>query len=176
MTDPPYVLHDEARTVVRDAIVELCREKDWALLSLHVRTNHVHAVVSADREPGRLMSELKSRASRDLNRTGTDTNAKRWTRHGSTRHLFDETSVTRAIDYTLNQQGTRMAFYDAQKAAHEVIALCDASPPLTLCAAPCEGACRCDRTHPVVDHFADVREKVERENEVLQNPDKLEGA
>ena len=112
MTEPPYVLEESARTVVRDAIVDLCREKGWTLLALHVRTNHVHAVISADREPGRLMSDLKSRASRNLNRAGTDINTKRWTRHGSTRHLFDDTSVAAAVAYTLDEQGSPMATYD----------------------------------------------------------------
>ncbi len=112
MTDPPYVLSDPARAIVRDSIVELCQKKDWKLLALHVRTNHVHVVVSADREPGRLMSDLKARASRDLNRSGTDTNLKRWTRHGSTRHLFDEDSVVAAVAYTLDEQGPPMAVYD----------------------------------------------------------------
>lgn len=58
MTGPPYILGETARTIVRDAIVELCKEANWTLLALHVRTNHVHVVLSAEREPGRLMSDL----------------------------------------------------------------------------------------------------------------------
>ena len=111
MAAPPYVLTEPARTVVRDALVGLCQEKNWALLALHVRTNHVHAVVSADREAGRLMSDLKARASRELNRAGSDANPRRWTRHGSTRHLFNEASVAAAIAYTLDEQGPPMATY-----------------------------------------------------------------
>src|SRR5262249_41930154 len=42
MTEPPYLLHEGARTIVRDAIVEMCAEKGWTLTALHVRTNHVH--------------------------------------------------------------------------------------------------------------------------------------
>ena len=123
MTDPPYVLEETARTIVRDAIAGYCQEKNWKLLALHVRTNHVHLVVSADREPGRLMSDLKARASRELRRSGTDANDKRWTRHGSTRHLFDEASVAAAVAYTLDEQGVSMAIYDPrphERAAHEV--------------------------------------------------------
>ena len=58
------------------------------------------------------MSDLKARASRELNRTGTDANDKRWTRHGSTRHLFDDASVAAAVAYTLDEQGSPMAVYD----------------------------------------------------------------
>src|SRR4051794_5003485 len=52
MTEPPYILGESARRIVRDAIVDICTEKGWTLRALHVRSNHVHVVVSADREPG----------------------------------------------------------------------------------------------------------------------------
>jgi REP element-mobilizing transposase RayT len=117
MVDPPYVLEDTARTIARDAIVAYCEEKNWTLLALHVRTNHVHLVLSAERELGRLMSDLKARASRELNRSGTDSNAKRWTRHGSTRHLFDDAAVDAAVAYTLDEQGPAMAVFDSR--SHE---------------------------------------------------------
>lgn len=60
------------------------------------------------------MSDLKARASRELNRQGADSNSKRWTRHGSTRYLLDEESVARAIRYTLEEQGSPMATYDGR--------------------------------------------------------------
>lgn len=53
MVEPPYVLNEAAREIVRNAIVDLCREKEWKLMALHVRSNHIHAVISAEREPGR---------------------------------------------------------------------------------------------------------------------------
>ena len=112
MNEPPYALHERARIIVRDAMVDLCQEKGWKLLAIHVRSNHVHCVISAEREPGRLMSDLKARASRELNRLLVDSQTKRWTRHGSTRHLFDDASVAAASTYTLDQQGPVMAVYD----------------------------------------------------------------
>jgi hypothetical protein len=72
MNHPAYVLDLARRTIVRDAIIDISTEKHWDLLALHVRTNHVHVVIRADREPGRLMSDLKARASRDLNRAELD--------------------------------------------------------------------------------------------------------
>jgi len=113
MTQPPYALDAPRRVVVCEAIVELCRAKAWGLLALHVRSNHVHVVISADREPGRLMSDIKSRASRELTRAGFETAERiRWTRHGSTRHLFKQSVVEEKVEYTLCQQGERMAWYD----------------------------------------------------------------
>ena len=113
MKAPPFSLDATQREITRDSIIAICQEKIWRLLALHVRTNHVHLVVSADREPGRLMSDIKARASRDLNGFNLKTSI-RWTRHGSTRHLFDEASVSAAIAYTLYEQGPPMAIYDGR--------------------------------------------------------------
>ena len=55
----------------------------------------------------------RARATRELNRAGVDARERRWTRHGSTRHLFDEASVAGAVSYTLDEQGERMEIYDA---------------------------------------------------------------
>ncbi len=116
MSQPPYVLDAPQRRIVLDGLVSLCREKAWTLHAAHVRSNHMHLVVTADREAGRLMSDLKARASRDLTRAGFDfVGRTRWTRHGSTRHLFDMAAVADKIDYTLNEQGQRMACYDARE-------------------------------------------------------------
>ena len=116
MKQPAYTMQAREREIVRDAIVELCREKGWRLLAVHVRSNHVHVVVAAERDAGRVMSDMKAGASRALTRAGFDDSArKRWTRHGSTLHLFDEATVADKIDYTLNRQGAPMAFYDGTK-------------------------------------------------------------
>ena len=102
-----------------------------------------------------MRSSLNSRASRELNRAGTDTNTRRWTRHGSTRRLFDDKSVAAAVAYTLDEQGPPMATHDPrpQRAAHEVSAIIVPNPPtptscadgsgnaLTSCAAQDAGGC-----------------------------------
>ena len=66
MVQPPYVMSAAERSVVCKAIVGLALDRGWRLLAVHVRTNHVHVVVTADRDPGRIMSDMKGRASRDL--------------------------------------------------------------------------------------------------------------
>src|SRR5262245_55453429 len=106
MKQSPYTMSAAERDIVCKAIVELSREKGWMLSAVHVRNNHVHAVVTAERDPGRIMSDMKARASRNLNKAGFgDPNRRRWTRHGSTKHLFLRDEVTDKIDYTLNRQG-----------------------------------------------------------------------
>jgi len=113
MVQAPYLLDEARREVVRNAIVALAEQKQWRLFALHVRSNHVHAVISADRDPDRLMSELKARASKELTAAGFEnSDRKRWTRHGSTLHLFDETTVREKIAYALHEQGKPMAIFD----------------------------------------------------------------
>lgn len=112
MLEPGYTMSAAERQIVCKAIVELAREREWFLWAVHVRTNHAQIVVSADRDPGRLMSEMKARASRDLTRAGFGTpQQRRWTRHGSTLHLYREEQISAKIHYTLDEQGERMACY-----------------------------------------------------------------
>jgi REP element-mobilizing transposase RayT len=112
MTEPAYTMEPVEREIVRNAIVDLAVERRWLLLAVRVRSNHVHVVVSAEREPERIMGDLKARASRDLSFAGFDSvERRRWTRHGSTRHLFEEEHVEAAIRYALDEQGERMAWY-----------------------------------------------------------------
>jgi REP element-mobilizing transposase RayT len=112
MTQPAYFMSAAERDIVCQAIVDLARDRQWHLLAVHVRTNHVHVVLAADRDPGRIMAEMKARASRDLTRAGHGSaERRRWTRHGSTQHLFRETDVEGKVRYTLDGQGERMAHY-----------------------------------------------------------------
>ncbi len=112
MVQPPYVMSRAEREIVCKAIVDLARNRGWLLSAIHVRSNHVHVVVSVERDAGRVMSDMKARASRELTLAGFDNAARRrWTRHGSTLHLFHEEEVEAKIRYTLDQQGERMAWY-----------------------------------------------------------------
>ncbi len=116
MTQPAYVMSAPERDIVCKAFVELCQERGWHLWAAHIRSNHVHVVLSGDGDPDRMMSDLKGRASRNLNRSGFDSaERKRWTRHGSTKHLFRNEDVEARIRYTLDEQGERMAWYAEQR-------------------------------------------------------------
>ena len=115
MTQPPYIMSTRERDIVCKAIIELAESRRWELLAAHVRSNHVHVVIRADRDSGRLMSDLKARASRNLTLAGYgNAQRKRWTRHGSTQHLFREHDVEAKIRYTLDEQGERMAWYSKE--------------------------------------------------------------
>ena len=116
MDQPPYSMDRSRREAVLAALVEHCADRHWSLLAAHVRTNHVHIVVQADVRPERIMNDLKSYASRCLNRLGLDEPArKRWARHGSTRWLWKPQSVSAAIRYVVDEQGDPMAVFQARE-------------------------------------------------------------
>ena len=99
-------LRDAARKLVDGTIVKHCQWRRWTLHALNVRTNHVHVVVSAaGTKPEKVMSQLKAWCTRRLRDSGTVTpDQPLWTRHGSTRYLWDETSVAGAIRYVTQMQ------------------------------------------------------------------------
>jgi REP element-mobilizing transposase RayT len=109
MTDPPYEMDCDRRRVVLAAILNVCRHRGWTLHAVHVRARHVHVAVSGAQTPERMMNDFKAYASRALNASGFDhPKRKRWTRHGSTRYINDETYLAAAINYVLNKQGEPM--------------------------------------------------------------------
>ena len=114
MEQAPYLLDGDRREVVLAAIRERCLERQWTLLAVHVRTSHVHVVVQAEARPESVMNDLKSYASRCLNKKGLDgPTRRRWTRHGSTRWLWKPEQVSAAIRYVVDEQGDAMAVFEA---------------------------------------------------------------
>jgi REP element-mobilizing transposase RayT len=102
----PFFLNDRQRQVVEDAIRETCRIRRWTLLALNVRTNHVHVVVSAKKEPELVLNAFKANATRRLREERLWPHKfSPWAFKGSKRRLWNEKSVERAIDYVLYGQG-----------------------------------------------------------------------
>jgi REP element-mobilizing transposase RayT len=110
MDQPPYGMDQTRREAVLASFQEKCSGNGWILLAARVRTNHVHLIVEADVRPERVMNDLKSYASRYLNKLGIDElTRKRWARHGSTRWLWKPGDVSAAIRYVVDEQGESMA-------------------------------------------------------------------
>ena len=96
----------DRRLVVDQVVQEVAAYKGWYLHALHVRTNHVHVVVAADRKPELIMNAFKSHITRALRSSGLCGEEERiWSRHGSTRYLWDEWNVERACQYVIEEQG-----------------------------------------------------------------------
>jgi REP element-mobilizing transposase RayT len=115
MDQPPYSMNRRRRETVLTSLVERCLQCKWSLLAAQVRPNHVHIVVEGDAPPDRIMNDLKSYASRCLNRMGLDQPArKRWARHGSTRWLWKPENISAAVRYVVDEQGNPMAVFEAR--------------------------------------------------------------
>jgi len=113
MDQLPYGMDKSRRDAVLASVMDRCSNQGWTLLAAHVRTNHVHLVVVAEVRPERVMNDLKSYASRCLNRLGLDEPArKRWARHGSTRWLWKPEDVSATIRYVVDGQGDQMAVFE----------------------------------------------------------------
>ena len=105
MRSPPIVLTVAQRRIVEAAVRNLCTHRGYILLAVNVRTNHVHTVISAASKPERVLEALKAYATRGLRQAGSISATMRpWARHGSTRYLWKERQVERAIDYVVYGQ------------------------------------------------------------------------
>ena len=112
MKQPEYRLDQSHRSLVMRAILEHGEHKQWKIWAIHVRTNHVHVVVTSAQPPERVLMECKAYASRALNQAALDPpDCKRWSRHGSTRHLFTEDEVAAKIRYVVEEQGEPMELF-----------------------------------------------------------------
>ena len=106
-------LDEAAREIVLKSLLETCQHRGWQLRALHVRTNHIHVVVSAaNATPEKVLVDFKAYATRNLRRKKVIApQLSVWSRHGSTRYLWDETAVHEKCHYTLHEQGEPMAHW-----------------------------------------------------------------
>jgi len=103
---PALKLSGPMRKDVREALTGYCDFKQWPLQALHVRTSHVHLVVSAVADSARMLNGLKARATRMLREAGLlQADRPIWTERGNIGLLFTRQAVTEAIDYVMHQQG-----------------------------------------------------------------------
>ncbi|MBK7512907.1 MAG: transposase [Chloracidobacterium sp.] len=102
MKQPPFILTKPMRRIVESAIKELCQRRGYGLSAVNVRTNHAHAVVSAQMKPERIADALKANATKMLREElliSSDT--KVWSRGRSRKYLWKPKHVSGAIDYVL---------------------------------------------------------------------------
>lgn len=108
MPKPRGRLSPQDRHIVLTAIRSVCEHRSWTLHAAHVRSTHVHAVVSSAAKPEAMMTQLKAYSSRALGRT------KCWSRHGSTSYIWNPRQLQAAIDYVIHGQGDPMAHYESR--------------------------------------------------------------
>lgn len=109
----PLILRANQRKAIKEAIVETCRIRKWYLWAFNIRTNHVHTVVTANRQPEIVLNAFKANATRELKESGFWRHPfSPWVRKGSKRRLWNERSIARAIDYVLFGQGEDLPDFD----------------------------------------------------------------
>jgi REP element-mobilizing transposase RayT len=109
----PFVLGPRERKVVEDAIREVCSIREYGLFAMNVRTNHAHLVVSNAALPEKMMNSFKTYATRSLRTNGfIGLEQKAWSRHGSTKYLWTDEHVTKAVEYVLYGQDDELPKFD----------------------------------------------------------------
>ncbi len=107
--DEPLVLTDNQRRSIANTLREVCEHRGWTLHAVNVRTTHVHAVVSGDASPERMMNDFKSYATRRMREASlVSADANVWSRHGSTPYLWKQEDIASAIQYTVFEQGKNL--------------------------------------------------------------------
>ena len=102
----PVVLLGDERILVNRTLVEVCRHRAWVLLAAHVRTNHVHVVITATAPPARVLGDLKAWSTRRvIEARHRPPGALLWARGGSVRHVWTHKAVAEACFYVVHEQG-----------------------------------------------------------------------
>jgi len=102
----PVTLGARRRALVKEAIRETCKIREWRCWTTNVRTNHVHTVVSARCKPEKVRSALKANATRKLKEAGCWRSSRSpWADRGSRKYLWTERDLINAIVYVDYEQG-----------------------------------------------------------------------
>ncbi|PQO47491.1 transposase [Blastopirellula marina] len=96
-------LNSQQRIIAEQAIRDHCQFRNWQLFAVNCRSNHVHAVVSADLHPKEVLRQLKAWATRRLNEADSPQDAW-WAEKGSIRYLNSEAALEGGIVYVRDAQ------------------------------------------------------------------------
>jgi len=114
LVEAPYCLDPLQRQVVLRTLQEVSNHRGWRLLAAHIRSNHLHVVVHAKCDPGKVMEDYKAYCTRRLREAGFEPGRRhRWTEGGSKRYLWKCESLQLAIRYVMEEQGEVMEVYAA---------------------------------------------------------------
>ena len=103
----PVKLNGRQRATIRAAIKGVCKHRNWRLIAINIRTNHIHLVVAINAaKPESAVRDFKAYSTRALRgrQLWTESHSP-WSEGGSCRYLWKETSVEAACQYVVNGQG-----------------------------------------------------------------------
>ena len=113
MRGEPVIFNERQCEIIEKAMKEVCHYRDYVLLAINVRSNHLHAVVSAQSKPEPIADAFKSYSTRKLRESELMPRVIRpWSRGRSRRYLWKPEHVAKAIHYVLYEQGDRIPDFD----------------------------------------------------------------
>jgi REP element-mobilizing transposase RayT len=113
MKQKPVILDKKERICVLEAVKEVCEFRGYELLAINLRTNHLHAVVSANANPDKIANEFKAYATRKLREKNLIEKDKTvWARGKSARYLWKLKYVEIAVEYVLFGQGEEIPEFE----------------------------------------------------------------
>jgi REP element-mobilizing transposase RayT len=112
MAEPAVVLTPNKRKLIEQTITDHCRIRRWILHAVNARTNHVHVVVTVDRDADEIRNQFKAWCSRKLSDQAKLTNAvakkagrRHWfTEGGDSEAVYDEQHLENVILYVMEGQ------------------------------------------------------------------------
>lgn len=112
MAESAVLLSEEQRALVEKTIRDHCRIRGWLLHAVNARSNHVHVVVTADRDPDEAMHQFKAWCSRKLSdaaglvrAVGKKAGRRHWfTEGGDKKRIESEEYLDHAITYVVERQ------------------------------------------------------------------------
>ena len=111
--ETPFLIGKTERICILETVREVCDFRGYELLAVNIRTNHLHAVVSANTNPEKIVNEFKAYATRRLRESNLVEKDKTiWARGKSRRYLWKPRHVEIAIEYVLFGQGDEIPDFD----------------------------------------------------------------
>ena len=112
MAESEVILTPDQRALIEQTVRDHCVVRRWLLQAVRARSNHVHVVVTADRDPEVVRDQFKAWCSRKLsdaeglqNAVAARAGRRRWfTEGGDTEVIEDEAYLENAIRYVLEGQ------------------------------------------------------------------------
>ena len=104
LKETPFCLSDSDREIVESTVRKHCSIRNWELYALSVRSNHVHAVVTAENyKPDTVASQFKAWCTRNL-KCNYPRRERYWTEGASQRWINQESELRTVVKYTLEAQ------------------------------------------------------------------------
>jgi REP element-mobilizing transposase RayT len=112
MAEPAVTLTPDQRDLVEQTIRDHCRIRNWLLHAVNARTNHIHVVVTADRDPEDVRDQFKAWCAQKLSDqaglvrpVARKAGRRRWfTEGGDIEGIEDEEYLENAIRYVIEGQ------------------------------------------------------------------------